>query len=257
MTLEAKDISFSYGRHKVLEDVSFKLKKGSFTALLGRNGSGKTTLMRILLGFLHPDEGEIDIDGRDISSMSMKERARAIAYIPQQTEMIYSYTVLETVLMGSSPSLSIFQRPGTKEKEKALKALGTLGIEELSGRYVNRISGGERQLVMIARSIVQDAGILLLDEPTSSLDYSNQILVLETVEKLSRSGYTILLSTHNPEQALAYSSSIIALAGSRLAYSGSPEDLLDGRMLSELYGRKLAIQELEIGTGRRFVCIPL
>ena len=129
MRLEAKDLSFSYGRIKVLEDISFAAESGSFTALLGRNGSGKTTLIRLLLGFLSPESGSVEIDGMDISRMSTKERAMAIAYIPQQTESVYSYTVLDAVMMGLSPSLSIFQRPGRKEKEKAMEALSSLGID--------------------------------------------------------------------------------------------------------------------------------
>lgn len=257
MRLEAKDLSFSYGRMKVLEDISFSAESGSFTALLGRNGSGKTTLIRLLLGFLSPESGSVEIDGRDIARMSTKERAMAIAYIPQQTESVYSYTVLDAVMMGLSPSLSVFKRPGRKEKDKAMEALSTLGIESLAGRYVNRISGGERQLVLIARSIAQDARILLLDEPTSSLDYSNQMLVLETAGKLRGNGYMIILSTHNPEHALSHASSIIALSGTRLAYCGAPEGLLDGKVLSDLYGRPLEIRSIEAGGKGRLVCIPV
>lgn len=257
MTLEARNISFRYGKHLVLDDVSFCMEEGSFTALLGRNGSGKTTLMRLFLGFLKPSSGEIVINGKNISAMGIKERAKAIAYIPQQTEMVYSYTALDAVLMGLSPSMTIFQRPGEKEKAKALAVMGELGIRYLASRYINRISGGERQLVMIARSIVQDARILLLDEPTSSLDYSNQIIVLETAKELCRNGYTVMLSTHNPEQALAYSSEILALSGSRLVYSGPPTGLLDGAVLSELYGRKLMIKEIEVEERSRFICLPV
>ena len=257
MKLEAESISFSYGRHEVLNGVSLSAGSGTLTALLGRNGSGKTTLMRILLGFLTPSSGSVMIDGKEIGSMSARERARHIAYIPQQTEAVYSYTVLDSVMMGLSPLMTVFQRPGKKEREKALSALGMLGIEHLSGRYINRISGGEKQLVMIARAIVQDAGILLLDEPTSALDYSNQMLVLETIDRLRDEGYAIVLSTHNPEHALMHATAITALSGSSIAYSGPPEGLLDGTVLSTLYGRKLMIKEIGEGERRRFVCIPI
>lgn len=257
MSLEAKGISFSYGEHTVLDDISFTAEDGSFTALLGRNGSGKTTLMRVLLGFLRPKSGDVFISGKSLREMGIKERARNIAYIPQQTEMVYSYTVLDAVLMGISPALSIFERPKEKERQMARKTLEELGIGELAGRYINKISGGERQLVMIARAIVQNAGILLLDEPTSSLDYSNQILVLETAKRLCEKGYTVILSTHNPEHALAYASSIIALSSSRIIYNGPAEGLRDGNVLSDLYERPLAVQEIEISGKKRCICVPL
>ena len=179
MRLEVSGITFSYGNRKVLSDISLKAEDGEIIAILGRNGSGKTTLMRAMLGFLRPESGTITIDGQDILMMDSRTRAKAIAYIPQQTEAVYSYTVLEAVMMGSAPTLSLFSRPGRKEEERALSVLEMLGIGSLARRYVNQISGGERQLVMIARAIAQDARILLLDEPTSSLDYSNQLLVMQ------------------------------------------------------------------------------
>lgn len=256
MRLEVSGISFSYGSRKVLSDVSLKAEDGEIIALLGRNGSGKTTLMRAMLGFLHPESGTIAIDGRDILAMDNRERARAIAYIPQQTETVYPYTVLEAVMMGAAPALSLFSRPGKKEEERAHYVLGILGIDNLAKRYINQISGGERQLVMIARAIAQDARILLLDEPTSSLDYSNQILVMERSDMLRKDGYALILSTHDPAQALTYATSVIALSGGRIIYSGSPDGLLDGKVLSALYGRDLAIREIESEGGRRIVCIP-
>ena len=156
MLLESRSVSFSYGRRKVLDGVSFAIEGGDMMAILGRNGSGKTTLMRLLLGFLHPDDGEILIDGRSERGMSEREKAKAIAYIPQSTEMVYPYPVIDTVLMGRAPSLSIFERPGKGDEEKAENALSMLGIEHLRNRSVNELSGGERQLVMIARAMAQE-----------------------------------------------------------------------------------------------------
>ena len=256
MRLEAAGVSFSYGNRRILSGISLQADDGDIIALLGRNGSGKTTLMRMLLGFLRPDEGTIAIDGHDILTMDSRTRARAIAYIPQQTETVYPYTVLDAVVMGAAPSLSIFSRPGRKEESRAHAVLDILGIDDLSKRYINQISGGERQLVMIARAIAQDAKILLLDEPTSSLDYSNQLMVMERAEMLREEGYAIILSTHDPAQALTYSTSIIALSEGSILYSGSPQDLMDGRILSSLYGRSLAIREIDTEGGRRFVCVP-
>lgn len=256
MKLEAKNLSFSYGKRKVLSDVSFQLDETMMLSLLGRNGSGKTTLLRLLLGFLTPDAGVITIDGKDIREMKERERASLIAYIPQSVNMVYSYTVMNTVLMGRAPALSIFERPGNKDNERAEKALRMLGIWELRDRSINAISGGERQLVLIARALTQDARILLLDEPTASLDYSNQLLVLETAERLRKEGYAILFSTHNPEQALMNATNVMILSSSTVSFYGKPDELLDGKVLEELYSRKLYIDRIDTGENRRIVCIP-
>lgn len=256
MLLEARSLAFSYGRRKILDNVSMKAESGSMTALLGRNGSGKTTLLRLLLGFLKPLSGTIEIDGRNTAEMSSRERASAIAYIPQNTGMVYSYTVLDTVLMGRAPTLSIFSRPGRKDEEKAFAALDTLGIASLSNRSVSRLSGGERQLVMIARALAQNAGILLLDEPTASLDYSNQLLVMETMENLRNAGYAIIFSTHSPEQALMNATDVIAISGGRISFAGKPDELLDGRVLEELYSRDLFIKRIDTGRSSRIICVP-
>ena len=256
MRLEAKDVTFSYGRRKVLSSLSFSVSGGETMALLGRNGSGKTTLMRILLGFLSPESGTVTINGRNIMEMTGRERAAAVAYIPQQTDAVYPYTVLESVVMGTAPALSLFQRPGRKEEERARSALEMLGIDHLEHRPVSQISGGERQLTMIARSLVQDAEILLLDEPTASLDYSNQILVMENAERLRRKGYAVIFSTHDPSQALNAATSVLALSCSSVLYSGAPEGLKDGSVLTALYGRPIRVEEIESGNGRQSVCIP-
>ena len=256
MRIEAASISFSYGKRRILDDISFSADSGSMTALLGRNGSGKTTLLRILLGFLQPGKGQVSIDGTSILRMKERERAQRIAYIPQATVPVYPYRALDTVLMGRSPALSLFERPGADDERKAARALERLGIGHLGNRTVDTLSGGERQLVMIARALAQEAGILLLDEPTSSLDYSNQLLVMETLTALRDDGYTILFSTHSPEQALMDSTAVIILSGGKAAFHGSAEELMDGRILSDLYSRQLFITRVDTGKSGRIVCIP-
>ena len=256
MQLEARNITFSYGKRKILSDLSFTADSGEIIALLGRNGSGKTTLLRILLGFLRPAAGEVLIDTRNSLEMSGRERAKAVAYIPQSSEMVYAYTVLDTVMMGRAPELSLFERPGKEDKEKAEEILEDLGITHLKERSINAISGGEKQLVLIARALTQDAKILLLDEPTSALDYSNQLIVLETLEKLRSNGYTIIFSTHNPEQALMNATRVMILSSNRTPFIGKPEDLLDGRILEDLYNRELCIKRIDTGRSERIICIP-
>lgn len=254
--LSVKDIAFSYKDNKVLKDVTFDLKSGDIMALLGKNGSGKTTLMKLILGFLKPASGTIAFDNENLLSISNSDRAKKVAYIPQSSEFIYPFTVLECTVMGRAPSISIFSKPSARDYEIASHNLELLGLEKLKNKPINKISGGERQLVLIARALSQDAAILVLDEPTSALDYSNQLLVLEKIEDLRAKGYSILFSTHNPEQALMISSSILTIEDG-ISHEYEKEDLLDGKILSSLYKRDLYITLIDTGKQRRISCLPI
>lgn len=256
MHFDVENLSFSYKDNKVLENVTFSLKDGELISLLGRNGSGKTTLLRLLLGFLSPDNGRIAIDGIDIENLSYKEKAKKIAYIPQYSELTFPTTVLECVVMGRNPMISPFSKPKKKDYEIAQHFINQMGIGKLRDRSISKISGGERQLALIARALTQEARILLLDEPTSALDYSNQLMVLESADKLRKEGYSILFSTHNPEQALMISSSVLLLDNGCSEYYTSPSILKDGERLSKLYNRELFLSEVETGKNRRIVCVP-
>lgn len=256
MHFDVENLAFSYKDKKVLDNVSFKLKEGDFISLIGRNGSGKTTLLRLLLGFLKPDDGTIEIDSIPILDIPFNERAKKIAYIPQYSDLVFPMTVLDSVVMGRAPNISTFSKPTRKDYDIALSNMVLMGIEELKDKSMNKISGGERQLALIARALTQDARILLLDEPTSALDYSNQILVLERARKLSEKGYSILFSTHNPGQALMLSSSVLVLDKGISEFYPKPMDLFDGTRLSRLYDMELFIKEIDTGLHRRIVCVP-
>lgn len=257
MQLEVSSIAFSYGKKEILRNVSFSLRSGESIALLGRNGSGKTTLMRLLLGFIKPEKGTIRIDGHDIQDMTNREKARNIAYIPQSLADVYPYTAEEAVLMGRASSLSLFSRPGKKDEKKAQEALDLLGIAHLRNRTVDTLSGGERQLVLIARAIVQEASFMVMDEPTASLDYSNSLLVMEKIEDLTKEGYGILYSTHSPDAALQNRNGLLLLSDGVSEYIGDSQELEDGKKLSRLYNRNLCIKNIETEKGRKLVCVPL
>ncbi len=255
MQLKAEELAFSYKNHEVLKNISFTMNSGETIAVLGKNGSGKTTLLKILLGFLKPSSGRIMIDGRNLREISCRERAERIAYIPQSSEAVYPFTVLETAVMGRAPAIGLFSKPEDEDYEKAGENLRLLGIYNLRDRSISKLSGGEKQLVLIARALTQNAELLLLDEPTSALDYSNQIMVLEKMEELRRKGYSVLFSTHNPEHAMMISSQLMLMdSGTSSIHTAS--DLKDGRLLSELYGRKLFISEIDTGKNRRISCLP-
>ncbi len=257
MKLEFDSVSFGYGHKEfVIRDFSCTVSSGETVALLGRNGAGKTTLFRLMLGILSPKTGKISIDGKDMRLIGERTRARMISYIPQIAEASFPYTVMEAVLMGTAPSLGIFSHPGKDERKKALEALRLFGLENLKDRSIQHLSGGERQMTMIARALAQEALFIILDEPTSSLDYGNQILVLEILEKLRKKGIGLMFSTHNPEMAMRYATRILILDDGGLKYDGGPDELAETDILQELYRRKLFVKKIRTGTGWGYVCIP-
>lgn len=252
MKLEIENLSFSYPKGKVLDNLSVSFREGEFAVLLGRNGAGKTTLMKNLLGLLKPTSGRILIDGINTAEMKNRERARKLAYIPQESQQSFAYSVFSTVLMGTTAAISTLSTPGKAEEEKAMAALRRFGIEHLKDRAVNAVSGGERQLVLCARAIAQDADILLFDEPTSSLDWGNQIRVLESIRSLTEEGYTAIVSTHNLEQALNYASRIILMEDGHIKADCTPEEMAEGGTMRHFYSVSLEIRNID----GHYICIP-
>lgn len=241
MRLEVKDLSVSYPKHEVLNNVSFSSESGEFISLLGVNGSGKTTLFKSILGLLKTTSGSVSIDGENLNNMSAKERAKKTAYIPQETKQVFAYSVLSSVLMGCTSNISTLSSPHEKEVEIAIDALKTLGIEHLKDRNINALSGGERQLVLCARALSTRAKCLLFDEPTASLDYGNQISVLSTIHNLTKQGYLAIVSTHNVEQALNFSTRIILLANKKITFNGTPEMLASSDIFKHFYSIPLSV----------------
>ena len=256
MSISIKNLNFSYGNRQILHDVEFYSDTGSLIALLGPNGAGKSTFFRCILGFLKPDSGEILLNGKDISTLTRAQVAREIAYIPQSITPTFNYTVLDTVLMGTSNSLSTFQAPSAAHKEKALEILRSLGILHLAHRGCGSISGGERQLVLLARALIQDAGILLMDEPTANLDYGNQYRVMKRIAGLAADGYTVIFSTHDPNQALLHADRIFVLKDGRTLTNGAPEEVLTEEKLSQLYGIDISVRKVQLESREASVCLP-
>ena len=256
MRLEVKDLSFSYGDNKVLDNVSFSSSGGEAIAVLGPNGVGKSTFFKCILGFLPIRKGKIEIEGKDISIMKGKELSKYIAYIPQSSNPVFNHTVLDSVAMGMNNQIGLFSAPGEKEREKAAAALDRLGILKLKDRGCLNISGGERQLMLIARAMVQDARIIVMDEPTSSLDYGNSYRVMETIMSLSKDGYTILFSTHDPDAAMRYSDRVIAFYKGEIIRDGKPSTVLNTDVLSTLYSINVAIRNVRVREKEYSVCIP-
>ena len=254
MSIEVQNLSFSYGDRPVLHDISFRVEKGEFLSILGPNGVGKSTLFRCVLGLLSGYTGQVLVDGADSRSFTVREAARHIAYIPQSSHPIFNYSVFDIVLMGRTSGLSTFRSPKKQDAELCRWALEKVGIPHLSDRCFHRLSGGEQQLVLIARALVQKAPILMLDEPTASLDFGNQLLVLEQCRNLAREGYTVIQTTHNPEQSYQYSDRILTLQHGRVLAEGTPKEVLTEKTIRALYGVEVDVVSLRDDRAR--ICLP-
>lgn len=254
MSIQVKNLSFSYGDNQVLKDISFTAEDGQLLALLGPNGVGKSTLFRCILGLLSGYGGEAIINGRSTRGMGSRELARHVAYIPQSHYPSFNFSVFDMVLMGTTAQVSGVSAPGNKQMAQVENALMQMDIFHLRNRGYTNISGGERQLALIARAIVQEAKVLMMDEPTSNLDYGNQLRVMSVVKRLSREGYTVIESTHSPDQAFMYADKILAIKDGLVVADGSPKDTIDADLISTLYNVNVAVHSLRDDKVR--ICVP-
>ena len=252
--MNVENLSFSYGEREVLHDVTFKVEYGEFLSVLGPNGVGKSTLFRCMLGLLTPSSGAAYVDGQKVAGLSTRLLAEKIAYIPQSHSPVFNFSVYDMVLMGTTAQTGSFASPGKRQRSLANKALDRLGIFHLKDRGYGSLSGGERQLVLIARAIAQQAKVLVMDEPSAALDFGNRMRVMRTVQGLTHDGYAVIQSTHDPEQAYMYSDKILALHGGKVAAFGTPQDTMDASLISALYGEEVEVCSMREDTIR--VCVP-
>ena len=252
--MKIEDLHFSYGDHQVLKGVSYEAELGQFISVLGPNGVGKSTLFRCMLGLLEPTGGSVTIDGQNIAEMTAAELSRHVAYIPQSHNPVFNFSVFDMVLMGTTAQLSRFASPGKQQEHLAEAALERMGIAHLRNRGCGNISGGERQLVLIARAIAQQAKILVMDEPSANLDFGNKLRVMKTVKSLTDDGYTVIQSTHDPVQAYLYSDKILALYGGKVLAWGTPQETISNSLISTLYGVDVEVCSMRDDAIR--VCVP-
>lgn len=252
--LELADLSCGYSGNAVLEHVSLRLEAGEVCCVLGPNGVGKTTLFKSVLGSLPLLGGRVLLDGQDAIELTQAQLARKIAYVPQAHTPPFPFTVLDVVEMGRTAHLGLLSAPSQNDRALALEALNTLGIAQLSDRLYTQISGGERQMVLIARALVQQADVLVMDEPTASLDYGNQVEVLSYVRQLADAGFSVLMTTHAPDHVFRCADTVLAVRGNGSYGFGPVEAVMTEELLRELYGVELQI--LGEGTGRVVVPKP-
>ena len=256
MPLSARALSIGFPSRVVGRGLAFALEPGSVACLLGPNGSGKTTLLRTLLGLLPPLAGDVILDGRALDAWPAAERARRLAYVPQASESYFEFSAHEMVEMGRSAHRGLFAQPSAADRRIAFESLDRLGIGALAARPMQRLSGGERQLVLLARALATEATYLLLDEPTAHLDFGNQARVLEEVARLAAAGHGILVTTPAPAQALAIGDQAHLLRTGELLASGPVAESMTSANLTALYGRPVDVIEARDRGGRaRRICL--
>lgn len=258
--LKVENIRFCYSKNQIiLNDISFELKSREVLCLLGPNGTGKTTLLRCLLSLNKPISGKILIDGFDLLKTPSRKRATYLAYVPQASTMSFPYEVEEIVMMGRTAHLGLGASPTKKDRDICLEVLDTLGILHLKSKQFSKMSGGERQMVLLARAMAQQARILVMDEPTANLDYSNQVKILQTVNNLSNQGYSILMTSHFPDHAFLACDQVLLMRDGVIMAGGPPDETVTSDSLSRLYNTKVCVTMATLfpeNTSTK-VCVPV
>ena len=255
--VEIKNLSFSYKHSQVLKNLSFSIPEGGFFIIIGPNGSGKTTLMKTISGILKPQEGKLKILDLPLLDYSRKSLAKTIALVPQLVSVDFPFTVAELVLMGRSPHLSLLGLEQDKDLKIANRAMVFTEVEHLADRKLDQLSGGECQRVFIARAICQEPKIILLDEPTASLDLAHQMKVMDLMEKLKNElGMTIIMVSHDVNLAAMYSDRLLLLKNGEIAGLGKPDEILTLEILKKTYDCRLLVDESPVGKFPRITLVP-
>jgi iron complex transport system ATP-binding protein len=251
--LQVRDLAFGFPGRVVGRGVGFSLADGEVMCVLGPNGGGKTTLFRTLLGLLAPHGGSVFLENQLLESLSRQDIARRVGYVPQGHAGQFAYTVREVVLMGRTAHLGAFGAPERKDLEVADTALALLGLQALSERPITQVSGGERQLVLIARALAQQPRLLVMDEPTASLDFGNQVRILQRIRSLAAAGISVIFSTHDPDHAFLAADRALLLAEGRALEIGPPAAVIRPDTLHRMYG--VAVSVVPVAGGGH-TCLP-
>ncbi len=242
--LEVKDLHFNYGTAPILKGVSFEVNEGGLCGLFGPNGCGKTTLFKCCLNFLKSHRGSISMDGKDVKNLRVEDMAKIVAYVPQEHKPPFPYLAREVVLMGRTPRLNGFFGIIREDKMKAAEALDLLGLTELADYPYNQLSGGQRQMILMARAIAQETPLMFLDEPTSALDFSNQIRIWRIMRLVAERGVTILACSHDPNHVSWFCDKVVVMKDNRILREGSPHNVITEDTMDEIYQDMCSVRNI-------------
>ena len=257
LMLDIKNVTCGYGKEIILANIDFNVNPGDIISIMGANGIGKTTLFKSILGHLKLIKGSILIDGKDINTLSSREKAKLIAYVPQAHIPPFPFKVIDVVTMGRTAHISTFSSPTKKDMQIAKESLDKVNILYLQNKTYTEISGGERQLVLIARALAQKSEILIMDEPTANLDFGNQIRILEQINNLARNGLAIIYTTHFPDHTFLCSNQVLVIKGKDDYVFGVADKIITSELLKELYHVNAEVKEIMLTHEIVRVCIPI
>jgi iron complex transport system ATP-binding protein len=239
--LRARGLRYRAGSTAIIDGIDVDAGRGECVGIIGPNGAGKTTLLRMLAGLLPPSAGSVRLEGRDLAALESRARARRISFMSQETTQAFPFTVMETLLMGRYPHLKRFEQEGPDDRERARRMLSYVGLSGFEERSIGELSGGERQLVLFAKALVQDTDVLVLDEPSASLDIRHQDRIFSMARELAREGKAVVTSVHNLGVAAQYCSRLVLLDRGRVAAEGRAEHVLQSAILDAVYGIRTAV----------------
>jgi len=256
--LELRHADLGYNRNVILQDVNLSVSSAEIVTLLGPNGAGKTTLFKTIMGFIRPVAGSIAVRGTDIREIPPRELGKLVAYVPQLHKTPFPFKVRDVVLFGRTVHLGLFSSPGKEDRKVADRCLDLLDAAHLAERPFTELSGGERQMVILARALAQEASFIILDEPTANLDYGNQVRVIRKIKELQEQSIGIMLSTHQPDHAFMLGATVLVMKNGSVFQPGKPEDVLTSGMLRTIYGVDVDVIDMPpIGTAGRKLCAPV
>ncbi|WP_241963606.1 ABC transporter ATP-binding protein [Gordonibacter sp. 28C] len=256
--LKVHDLHCGYGRKEIVHGVSFDVARGDFVCVIGANGCGKTTLLKNILGLIKPLSGEVTMEGKSVLHLTDRERAQMFAYIPQAHTPPFPFSVADVVLMGRTPYVGRMSRTTPEDRRIAWRAMCLLGIDHLAQRTYTKLSGGQQQLILVARALTQQPDLIIMDEPTASLDFGNQQIVLSRMKDLAKTGVSVLMVTHDPYHAFYCADRVIVMKDGLIGAEGAPRDVMTREQLEDIYHTQLNVIDVELSTGSRTtVCVPL
>ncbi|QRZ15221.1 ABC transporter ATP-binding protein [Paracoccus methylovorus] len=252
VVISTQGLGFDRDRRVVLSDVELAIRAAEIVAILGANGAGKSTLLRLMLKLLRPARGSVSLYGMPLAAMRRRDIAAAVAYVPQHHTPPFPYTVAQVAGLGRLVTSGLLKLPGARDEKRVQAVLERLGIAHLAQRDYTGISGGERQLVLIARALVQGARILLMDEPDVGLDYGNQRRLLDLMRALAAEGHTIVFTTHHPDHTLYAADRAVLIDGGKILADGGPASVLTPQVIHAVYGVRVA----RVGHGPHIIFVP-